>query len=41
VLLSWKNLGYNATLDNLVTWAQKETSTSPRRRKAQEFGVIL
>lgn len=41
MLLSWKYLGHIAALDNLVTWAKNETTTTTRRRKAQKFGVIL
>lgn len=40
MLLSWKNLGDIAALDGLETWAKNETAIT-RRRKTQEFGVIL
>ena len=40
MLLSWKDLGHITALDSLITWAKNETATT-RRRKTQEFGVIL
>ena len=41
MLLSWKNLGYIAALDSLVTWAKNETSAATRRRKVLESELIL
>jgi len=39
-VLSWESLWHTTALDSLVTWAKNETATT-RRRKTQEFGVIL